>query len=309
MASSGFYLLDYNPGTRQWGYPRRGAVLSGTCIVHTAECARDDVGEDTSAEGSARFIANRADYGSYHRLVDSDSIIKMLPWEYEAWQDSQTNPWAVGISFALRTSDWAVMPADRRERYYRNGAKVAAEFVRYMATKGVTVPLKRITGAQARARVPGFCAHGDSGLNRTDPGANFNWPLFFKYTQEALDGINYAGGTEEEVALTQDEINRVAAAVWAYRNEGLEHRDTYQVLREAAVNKFTNQYGVELSLGEQLGWIDKNVNDYFGLLSTAIANVAAPVVLSGEDVEAIANTLKETLAPAVVAELVRRLSE
>ena len=37
--------------------------------------------------------------------------------------------------------------------------------------------------------------------------------------------------------------------------------------------------------------------------------VAAPVVLSGEDVEAIANTLKETLAPAVVAELVRRLSE
>ena len=36
------YLLDYNPGTPQYTYPRRGgAKLSGTCIIHTAECAMD----------------------------------------------------------------------------------------------------------------------------------------------------------------------------------------------------------------------------------------------------------------------------
>jgi hypothetical protein len=201
-----YYLLDYNPGTQQWGYPRRGASLSGTIIVHTAECAADNYGEDTSAEGCASMIANRADYGSYHRLVDSDSIIAMLPWEYEAWQDSETNPWAVGISAALRTSDWAIMPADRRERVYRNLAACAADFVSYMATKGITVPLRRITGSEARARVPGFCAHGDSGIARTDPGADFDWALFFRYTQEALNG----GGIAAQGSIQEDDMANVS---------------------------------------------------------------------------------------------------
>ncbi len=215
------YLLDYNPGTQQWGYPRRGAALSGTCIVHTAECAADNVGEDTSAEGCASMIANRADYGSYHRLVDSDSIIDMIPFEYEAWQDSETNPWAVGISAALRTSDWAVMPADRRDRVYRNLASCAAEFVRHMAAKGITVPLRRITGAEARARVPGFCAHGDSGIARTDPGANFDWALFFRYTQDTLGGIAAQGSTQEDdmAIVPQDEWDAVRDA--AYRINGV----------------------------------------------------------------------------------------
>jgi hypothetical protein len=186
-----YYLLDYDPGTAQYTFPRRGgAKLSGTAIIHTAECARDDVGEDLSAELCAKFIAERADWGSYHRLVDSDSLIRMLPWEYEAWQDTETNNWAVGISAALRTSDWRNMPADREDRVYWNMAASAAEFVTYMKTNyGITVPLVRISGAQARARVPGFCAHGDSGISRSDPGVNFDWEKFFRYTKGILEGI------------------------------------------------------------------------------------------------------------------------
>lgn len=293
MAKTGFYLLDYNPGTRQWTYPRRGAVLSGTIIIHTAECARDDVGEDTSAENCAHFIANRKDYGSYHRLVDSDSIIKMVPWEYEAWQDQMTNPWAVGISSALRTSDWAVMPADRREGYYRNLAECGAEFVRYMRTKGIVVPLKRITGAQARAKVPGFCAHGDSGLNRTDPGRDFNWKLFFLYVQEALDGINPQGGTtkpEEDMPLTPDDIAKVAAAVWD--------------------RPILNKYDNHVKAGDLIGYVDKNLNDARAELTAAIASVTVPVVTITEaDVAAIADRLKDALGPAVAADLARRLAE
>jgi hypothetical protein len=191
------YLLDYNPGTPQWTYPRRGgAQLSGTCIIHTAECAIDLDGDDTSAEVCASFIANRADYGSYHRLVDSDSIIDMVPFEYEAWQDSETNNWAVGISAAVQAGRWLEIPAERRDRIYRNMAAAAAEFVQHMAGKGITVPLWRISGAEARARVPGFCAHGDSGISRSDPGAQFDWDLFFRYTADALGGgINFAGTT------------------------------------------------------------------------------------------------------------------
>ena len=211
------FLLDYNPGTQQWGYPRRGgARLSGTCIVHTAECAVDTVGADTAAEDCANFIANRADYGSYHRLVDSDSIIDMVPWEYEAWQDSETNNWAVGISAACRTTDWLTMPGNVRDAYYRNLAACAAEFVRYMAGKGVTVPLRRITGAEARARVPGFCAHGDSGIARTDPGVNFDWALFFAYTQAALDGslsLQSQSITILEDELSAAEVERILADV------------------------------------------------------------------------------------------------
>lgn len=99
--------------------------------------------------------------------------------------------------------------------------------------------------------------------------------------------INPAGGvTEEEMAITAQEI---AQAVFAHR--------------------FTNRYGSEVTLGEQLGWLDENVNTYYKSLLEAIGAVAAPVVLSEEDVAGIAATLKESLAPAVVAELARRLSE
>lgn len=183
-----FYLLDNpQPNTQQWGYPRRGAKLSGTVIIHTAECALDLVGEDTSAEGTAKFIWGRLDYGSYHVLCDSDSTIWMAPWEYETWQDSQTNPWAVGISAAVQAANWHLIPVERRNKIIRNMAVAAADFVQYMkAAYGITVPLRRITGAEARARVPGFCAHGDSGVDRYDPGAQFDWDLFFKYTAEAL---------------------------------------------------------------------------------------------------------------------------
>ncbi|MDQ0679096.1 hypothetical protein QFZ30_002478 [Arthrobacter pascens] len=200
------YLLNYNPGTPQYTYPRRGgARLSGTCIIHTAECAMDLDGDDQSAETCARFIANRADYGSYHRLVDSDSIIDMVPFEYEAWQDSETNNWAVGISAAVQAGKWHSIPNERRDRIYRNMAIAAAEFVRHMAGKGITVPLIRISGAQARARVPGFCAHGDSGISRSDPGTQFDWALFFRYTAQALGGGVTPQGTVTAPAHTPDE--------------------------------------------------------------------------------------------------------
>ena len=203
-----FYLLDHKqPVTQQWGYPRRGSKLSGTCILHTAECALDLEGVDTSAEGTANFINNRSDHGSYHVLVDSDSIIWMAPWEYETWQDSQTNPWAVGISAAVQAANWHLIPAVRKDRIYRNMAVAAADFVKYMKDAyGITVPLKRITGDQARAGVPGFCAHGDSGIDRYDPGASFDWALFFKYTAQAIGGAIAPAGNTQEDKLSAAEV-------------------------------------------------------------------------------------------------------
>lgn len=298
-----FYLLGYDPGTPQYTYPRRGgAKLSGTCIIHTAECARDDVGEDSSAESTAKFIAERADYGSYHTLVDSDSIIEMVPYEYEAWQDSETNNWAVGLSAACRTTDWRNMPADREEGYYRNLAWAAADFVRYMREAyNIEVPRKRISGADARNRKPGFCAHGDSGVSRSDPGINFDWARFFTYVDQELEG-NVEVATPEQIAI----------AVMSYRGEG-QTKDVYQKLNDIADGniKMVNQYGTELTLGEQLGHIDKNLNDARDLLLASITGTKAEVSieLSPEQIQGLADSLKEKLAPGVAADLAARLAE
>ncbi len=182
--ATGYQLIDYpNPNAAQGTHPRRGgARLSGTCVVHTSES-----GWTAGVDALTRFVRTRTDYGSYHRACDWSDITLYYPWEWEAWQDSETNNWAVGIAAACRASDWAVMPADIREGYYRNLARMAADFVTYMhAEHGVIVPLRRISGAEARARVPGFCAHGDSGLHRSDPGADFDWAALFRYTAAAL---------------------------------------------------------------------------------------------------------------------------
>lgn len=188
--ATGFFLVDNpNPYTPQWVYPRRGVrgKLTGTCIVHTAENMIDLIGPDSAAEDVANFIRRRADYGCYHTLVDSDSIMELVPYEYETWQDSETNNWAVGISAAVRADGWLTIPLDRRLKIYRNLAWAAADFVKYMRDAyNIRVPFMRITGAQARAGVPGFCAHGDSGIARTDPGAQFDWTLFFRYAIEEL---------------------------------------------------------------------------------------------------------------------------
>jgi hypothetical protein len=254
-----YYLLNYNPGTPQYTYPRRGgAKLTGTVIVHTAECAADNIGEDTSAEGCANMIANRADYGSYHRLVDSDSIIHMLPWDYEAWQDSETNNWAVGISAALRTSDWLTMPADRRERVYRNLADCAADFVRYMRTKGIEVPRKRISGADARARKPGFCAHGDSGVARSDPGAAFDWNKFFDYTNQALEAITTQGTIQEDELSAADTaniekiVNRIETAIQMLNNIAGGVNDVPKKVLEYPITRVSD--GATTTLANETAW-------------------------------------------------------
>lgn len=193
---SEFYLADNPQAVAQYTYPRRGgSKLSGTCIVHTAE--------GYGAESVAQFITRRTDYGSYHRLVDPNVIIKMAHWEWETWQDSETNNWAVGISAACRAADWLGIQPAIRNKFYRNLAIAGAEFVMYMRVAyGIEVPRRRLTGAEARSRVPGFCAHGDSGLNRSDPGVNFDWDLFFTYIDQELDGK-----TEEDImAFTISEL-------------------------------------------------------------------------------------------------------
>lgn len=179
--TTGYLLLD-NPQTRsQYGIPRRGGTTpSGVIVVHTAENRPDLDGPDSGAENVAAWLLRRPDPGSYHSLVDSDSIVRLAPTHAETWHETTVNRHAVGVSAACRAHEWHLIPEARRVAIVRNLAAAAAEHARVIERDvGITVPARRITRAEAVAKVPGFIGHGEiDTARRTDPGPGFDWPLF-----------------------------------------------------------------------------------------------------------------------------------
>lgn len=177
----GYYLLDHpNRAYKQYRETRRnGARPSGTVVLHTAENATDLIGPDGGAEAVAKFLSTRTTAGSYHTLCDADSTIQMAPWEYEVWHDTSTNNWAVGISGAIASADWTKL-GERGKAIVIRMALAAREYAVWLkATRGITIPARRLTRQQALNREPGFIGHGeiDTG-RRTDPGKDFDWGLF-----------------------------------------------------------------------------------------------------------------------------------
>lgn len=200
------YLDDHpNPNLAQQR-PRRDQP-SGVIVVHTAESALDATGEDTGAEGVARYIGVRTTYGSYHRLADSDSVVAVARFDMTTYGDGTgSNDHAIHISFACAAADWPRMSAERRAAFIRNGAKAAAEANAWLVEhRGITVPPRRITRAQSDAKVPGFISHGERDPGRrTDPGPAFPWTDFIE---------QYAALTQEDQMTPDQErkLNQAAA--------------------------------------------------------------------------------------------------
>lgn len=163
-----YYLLAHKntAGYPQCGYPRRGgAKASGTIILHDAEGGTDLSGVDMGAENVANFIRTRGSYGSYHRLVDRDTRIKMAPIDYETWHSVPDNPWTVGICVAWNKADLSKMTRAQRESYYVPLALEVLDVRAEFAERGITVPIDRmLTAAETQARKPGISTH-----SRTDP--------------------------------------------------------------------------------------------------------------------------------------------
>jgi N-acetyl-anhydromuramyl-L-alanine amidase AmpD len=181
------YLELYPPKVRQFRTPRR-AKPSGLIVVHTAESILDQIGEDTGAEDVADFIRRRSDYGSYHTLVDTNSRVRLVPFDAEAYGDGTgSNPFAIHISFACKAAGWAGMDPARKAAMVRNGAAAAYEAAQWLkAEHGIEVPPARVTRAESEAREPGFISHGERDPGRrSDPGADFPWAAFMREFVEA----------------------------------------------------------------------------------------------------------------------------
>lgn len=182
------YLELHATRVAQGGRVRRnGAKPSGVVVIHTAENATDHTGADGGAESVAKFITVRGNYGCYHVLCDSDSTVQMAPWTWETWHDTGTNNHSVGISAAVQCSQWDEL-GERGKLIVKRMAQSAAAYAKWLKkTRNISIPARRITRAQSRAQVPGFLGHGESDPGRRhDPGAEFDWDLFFKEYKAAL---------------------------------------------------------------------------------------------------------------------------
>jgi hypothetical protein len=166
------YLID-RPPARQQFYSTRNRALTGCTVLHDTESAFDEMGVDTGAENVAEFIRTRSTPGSYHDLVDSDSIVHLVPYQSGAFHDGTgSNNWALSVSFACRTSDWRRMTPAKRAGMLRNGALAFVSQQKWRKATGAPLTrLRYITKAQSDAGQSGFCCHGwRDPARRTDPG-------------------------------------------------------------------------------------------------------------------------------------------
>lgn len=174
------WLDDHEPARDQFRCPRRERP-SGVMVVHTAENTPDFVAFDGGAEAVANFIRGRTTPGSYHDLADSDSLIQLVRYTCEAYQDGTgSNPHAWGGSVATRADVWPLAPQAWRDGAITQLATGAARYAKWAKTTyGIVIPARRITRAQSEARTPGFISHAERDpARRSDPGDAFPWEQF-----------------------------------------------------------------------------------------------------------------------------------
>ena len=215
--------LDQHPPVRsQFRDPRRDKP-SGLIVVHTAENVMDSLGPDTGAEAVANYIRNRTTAGSYHDLVDSDSVVHLVRYTCEAFHDATgTNPHSFGLSFACRTTSWATMGPARRAGYIDRGARCAAVYARWVkAEYGIDIPPARLSRSQSEAKQPGFISHAARDpARRSDPGQEFPWPMFLARFRElmAIPAPPIKDDDDMAVAVKGKDSPKVYATDWIHKN-------------------------------------------------------------------------------------------
>lgn len=196
--------LDQHPPARQQFYKTRSSAITGVIVVHTAENMTDLVLPDSGAEGVASFISRRSDAGSYHSVVDSDSVVRVGEYGWTMFHVKGLNSPTLGLSFACKAGQWGELFAKGwGQRAIPLGAQEAANMARWVKKHyGIDIPARKITAAQAKAGVPGFVYHGglDPG-RRSDPGSDFPLEEFLNEYKKAISGGGPPSKVSDPVAL------------------------------------------------------------------------------------------------------------
>ena len=203
-----FYLIDNpNPNAQatspysQWGYwgipdalPQPPRVIT----VHTAENTPDLVGTDGGAEAVARFFASTSRRVSVHKVIDSDSIIDLLPDTHRAIHSRSA--WKDSLSFEI---SYRAAWCGRNPAYEARLLTKAAEICRnWVSQHGITV--RRIDLAEYQAGESGFIAHADlDPTRRTDPGVRFPWNTFLTLIRDEEEDMLHQGDRNQDVFVLQ----------------------------------------------------------------------------------------------------------
>ncbi len=216
IVRSGIYLEDNPPNRQQFRTGRRSALRS-VIVVHTAESGTDTQGPDPKAENVANFIRNRTTAGSYHLLGDADSIIQLVDFKNEAFQDGTgSNAWAIGISLAMNAGDWSRISAARRTELVTTAAQMAAIAATWLKGRGLAAPAASLlTKTQSnRSTASGFISHARRDPSRrSDPGADFPWTQFFEIYERFLDDGNIPVDREGAVSQLQRLVGATADGI------------------------------------------------------------------------------------------------
>lgn len=187
----GIYLELNRPKQRQFR-SRRGPVRP-VIVIHTAESGTDTSGADPKAENVANFIQGRQDYGSYHLLGDSDSIVQLVSFDNEAFHDrTGSNRWAIAISLAMNAGDWSNLTPDRSNALVDSAVQMSLIAARWLVSQGIPPPAaERLTKSQSDdPAASGFITHADRDpTRRSDPGADFPFDTFLTQYEQTLGRV------------------------------------------------------------------------------------------------------------------------
>lgn len=243
------YLIANPPRIRQFRRPRR-AKPSGVIVIHTAESFPDEVGPDTGAESVARFIRDRTNYGSYHDLCDSDTIVNLVPYDAEAYHDATgSNPHSLSVSAATQAAKWDQLDDDWVRATVVNMARAAARQAAWLhAEHGIVVPAKTRTRTETEQRMPGFISHAKRDpARRTDPGPSFPWSLFLS-TYAAL-----MAGDDPDGDLSMTDVREIMTKLDAMHEDIVQGATTGANSRDVITNRIIAALGPKIDQAVKVG--------------------------------------------------------